>query len=104
MNTTGNDAGAIERELKRLNVQTTHTRPEGISVYASENDTDAEGTPLPSGYARVSDGTGEAVGPCDQMASRLSEVQATGRVTDDGTDVDWEATWEALNEFPERVE
>ena len=86
---------AVESELRRLDVQTTHSRPEGISVY-SEDD-------LPAGWLRVSDGTGEAFGLASEIAARLAEVPVTGEVTDDGRDLDWEAAWDALGEFADHA-
>ena len=80
----------VESELSRLDVHTTHSRPEGISVYADDD--------LPAGWVRVSDGTGEAFGLASEIAARLADLPATGEATKDGADCDWEATWELLGE------
>jgi len=84
----------LKRELARLGVGMTHAQPEGISVYLDPD--------LPDGWVRVSDGTGEVYGDAGAIAATLSSVPATGEVRDDGSDVDWEAAWEALGEFSAR--
>lgn len=94
---------AVERitaELRRFGALATHQNPSGICIY---DDVDAFGTPLPTGWVRLSDGTGEAVGHADHIAAALEETKATGEVRDDGTDMDWEAVWETLGCYAEHV-
>lgn len=91
---------AIEEELSRLKVAASHARPEGLCVYT---DADSNGRQLPRGWVRISDGTGEAVGPADAIVAVLAAVPETGTVRDDGSNVDWEAAWEALGEFSQHA-
>jgi len=78
-------ATRLEIELARLGVSTTHSRPEGISVYADPD--------LPRGWVRVSDGTGEVFGVVDALAKSLAKISEV--------DEDWQEVWDALGEVGE---
>lgn len=73
------DTEPVERELARLDVNCTHTRPEGIAVYLDPS--------LPAGWVRLSDGTGTVYGAIPDIAERLSGLHE---------DSDWDAVWDAL--------
>lgn len=89
------NAQAIETEIRRLGGHDTSTNCSGICVYQDEY--------LPLGWVRVSDGTGEVFGLATEIAAVLAAVPVTGEIREDGSDVDCEATWEALGEFSERA-
>jgi hypothetical protein len=80
----------LEAQLKRLNVNTTHRRPEGIAVYADDN--------LPRGWVRLSDGTGTVYGDAAEIAAVLEDVDAEEVTTES-----WDAVWDALGEFEDNA-
>lgn len=81
----------IEAELNRLAVGCTRRRAEGIAVYADDL--------LPRGWVRVSDGTGTVFGAAQEIAAVLADVPYTGKINEDLSHVDFEATWESLGKF-----